>query len=83
MRIAIDAMGGDDAPAAVVAGALSAAKKFPQIETLILVGDRERIEKELPPERNRPSSIVIHHASEIVDMGESPAVAIRKKRILP
>ena len=46
MKIALDAMGGDSAPASTVAGAWEALQKYPDIE-IILVGDEARIQKEL------------------------------------
>ena len=81
MKIALDAMGGDSAPASTVAGALEALNKYPDIE-LILVGDQARIEKELvhlgvSPEPRRFS---IHHASQVVDMGDSAIDAVRRKK---
>jgi len=81
MKIALDAMGGDSAPASTVAGAWEALKKYPDIE-IILVGDQARIEKELvvlgawPMDRR----FSIHHASQVVDMGDSATDAIRRKK---
>jgi len=46
MKIALDAMGGDFAPASTVAGAIEALRKYADVE-VIFVGDRARIEKEL------------------------------------
>ena len=43
MKLAIDAMGGDHAPEAIVAGACDALKKFNSIEKMYLVGDQEKI----------------------------------------
>ncbi|MBI4356214.1 MAG: phosphate acyltransferase PlsX [Candidatus Omnitrophica bacterium] len=71
-------MGGDNAPSAIVAGAVRAARELPH--RLVLVGQREAIERELANYPHLPSSLTIHHASEIVGMHESPAVSIRKKR---
>jgi glycerol-3-phosphate acyltransferase PlsX len=78
MRIAIDAMGGDDAPASVVSGALVAARHF-QL-ALLLVGDRTAIERELA--RHPGSSaldIDILSAAQRVEMEESAATALRRK----
>lgn len=79
MRIAIDAMGGDFAPREVVAGAVLAAA-LPNIERLILVGDESAIRAELVACGGDQRKIEIHHASEIVGMGETPAHAVRKKK---
>lgn len=74
--VAVDAMGGDFAPAAIVQGALQALDEA-QVP-VILVGDRERIAAELGPAANRPG-ITIHHASQVVEMDESPSLALRRK----
>lgn len=77
MKIAVDAMGGDHAPGAVVAGAVLAA---PEIEgEIILVGRQPVIEAELAKLNQRPSNLVIHHAEDVVEMGESPLLALRQK----
>jgi phosphate acyltransferase len=81
MKIALDAMGGDSAPASTVGGAWEALKKYPDVE-IILVGDQARIEKELIalgawPMHKRFS---IHHASQVVDMGDSATDALRRKK---
>lgn len=80
MRIAVDAMGGDYAPREIVAGAVRAAARFPSISRIILVGDQEAIKQELSRHRARPACLDIRHASEIVEMHESPATAIRRKK---
>ena len=80
MKIALDAMGGDNAPEVTVAGALRAAREFP-IE-IVLVGQREAIEQSLSryPQRQRPTNLSVTHAAEVIGMDESPASSIRKKR---
>jgi glycerol-3-phosphate acyltransferase PlsX len=81
MRISIDAMGGDYAPQEIVAGTLQAAEKLPGIEKLFLVGDETAIQDELNKHKGTlPACLEIVHASEVVGMGESPAVAIRRKK---
>ncbi|NUL82251.1 MAG: phosphate acyltransferase PlsX [Armatimonadetes bacterium] len=77
MRIAIDAMGGDYAPEAVVQGTLDAAGVIEA--ELALVGDLAKIEACLP-KRDRPESLEIHHASQVVEMDDSPVVAVRQKK---
>ena len=78
MFIAVDAMGGDHAPGAVVEGALQAAEEH-QISVL-LVGDEESIRRELERlGKQESTSIVIRHATESIEMGESPIAAIRGK----
>lgn len=80
MRIALDAMGSDRAPAIEVEGAISAFQSLEAEFELVLVGDREQIEAELSRYPNAPRDrIEIVHAPERIDMGESPAQAIRRK----
>ena len=75
-RIAVDAMGGDHAPQAVIEGAALAAHEF-GVE-VILVGDQEIVERELANHPNRPK-VSVFAASELVPMHESPSVALRRK----
>ena len=78
MRIAIDAMGGDDAPASVVSGALVAARHL-QIP-LLLVGERAAIERELGRHPGSTSlDIEILNAAQRIEMAESAATALRRK----
>jgi phosphate acyltransferase len=79
MKIALDAMGGDHAPGAIVEGAVLAAREFKDTQ-IILVGIRERIEKELRKLRPVPEGISIFHASEVIEMEEPAAASMRKKR---
>jgi len=81
MRISIDAMGGDYAPREIVEGTLRAAEEISGIEKLFLVGDESAIRAELAKHKGTvPKCIEIIHASQVVEMGESPAVAIRRKK---
>ncbi len=80
MRIAVDAMGGDFAPAEIVKGSVEAGRRYTEIDRIFLVGDESAIQAELEKWGDIPPSIRIHHASEVVDMGEPPAAAIRRKR---
>ena len=78
MRIAVDAMGGDNAPTAVVGGAVLAAREY-QMEVL-LVGQQEIIKKHLSQYDYDPEKIEIIPASQVVLMDESPVDAVRRKR---
>lgn len=78
MKIAVDAMGGDFAPAAIVQGAVDAFRQY-GVE-VILVGRRETIEKELSKIGASDLKIEIAHCEEVVGMDEHPASAVRKKR---
>jgi len=79
IRIAVDGMGGDRAPAAVVDGTVQAARLLKEIE-IVLVGQQDRLSKELNRFKPPPSNLKIHHAPEVIGMGESPAISVRKKR---
>ncbi|MEX2416518.1 MAG: phosphate acyltransferase PlsX [Paenibacillaceae bacterium] len=76
MRIAIDAMGGDNAPQSNVEGALMAAREWNDIE-IILVGDEARI---LPLLQDKPSNIHIHHTNEVILADDEPVKAVRRKK---
>ncbi len=81
MKIAIDAMGGDFAPQQNVSGSISAARKAKGSFEIVLVGDKVQIQKELSHHfRIHDLALTIHHASEKVEMGESPAIALKQKK---
>jgi phosphate acyltransferase len=80
MRIALDAMGGDFAPKNNVEGAVLALKEYPHIEKLFLVGDAMTVGAELKRIGYQDQRLEIFHASEVVDMHESAAKAIRQKK---
>ncbi|MBE3134347.1 MAG: phosphate--acyl-ACP acyltransferase, partial [Acidobacteria bacterium] len=78
MRIAIDAMGGDCGPRAIIAGALAAARD--QSVGLILVGRRDDVRAELDRARGAiPVDVTLVDADEVVGMEEPPAAALRRK----
>jgi len=79
MRVALDAMGGDYAPAVTIEGAIETVNDFEGID-VILVGDENSIKRKLDSKRYLPNRISIKHASQVVGMDEAPAAAIRKKR---
>ena len=77
--VALDAMGGDHAPVAVVQGAIDAARKG---QAIILVGPEERVRAELDRQRaswNLP--VQVRHAPESVGMEEHPGQAMRRKKL--
>ncbi len=78
LKIAIDAMGGDTAPASEVAGAVDAARQWGC--EVILVGETEKIEAELVKHQTDGLCIDVHHASEVVGMQDSASDAVRKKK---
>jgi glycerol-3-phosphate acyltransferase PlsX len=81
MRIAVDAMGGDQAPSALVAGALRAVQEDGAV--VVLVGDEARLREELRAlgvDGALPEALTIRHAEEVVGMDEPAITPLRKKR---
>lgn len=79
VNVAVDAMGGDNAPAEIVKGAVDAVKDQENVR-VYLTGKRDAVEAELKKYEYPAERIVITEASEIIEMGEPPVMAIRKKR---
>ncbi len=78
--IAIDAMGGDHGPSVVIPAALQCLKQYEDLR-LILVGDQDTIKQQLALNQATESDrLQIHHASQQVEMDESPALALRGKK---
>ena len=77
--IALDAMGGDYAPEQTVKGAVEAVNSSDEIR-VILVGKQDMIAKELEKYKYAKEDIEVVHASEIIDMGDVPTVAIKDKK---
>ena len=80
MILALDAMGGDHAPEAVVDGALLALKELDKDFTLWLFGDEARISACLAGKDYPADRLVIKPAAEIITCEEAPAVAVRRKK---
>jgi glycerol-3-phosphate acyltransferase PlsX len=80
MKIIVDAMGGDNAPGAIVRGALMAAEEF-KVD-ICLIGKGEEILEVLRDEgyNDLPPRIEISHASEVVEMEDDPSTVVRTKR---
>lgn len=79
VRIAVDAMGGDGAPAIEVEGAVEAALEAGDDLEIVLVGRKDALEAELA-RHNDAGNVSIVHASDAVEMHEPPANAVRRKR---
>ncbi len=77
MRIIVDAMGSDQNPAPDVEGAVMAAREFG--DTLILVGDKGKIETELAKHATTGLSLEVHHASQTVTMTDKPSEIVKGK----
>jgi len=71
-------MGGDYAPAVVVDGAVLAVNEYDL--DVILVGDETKVKALLAPKKYDTAKINVYHASEVIEMHDSPAVSVRRKR---
>lgn len=78
MIIAVDAMGGDYAPKAVVEGAILAAKEIDSSAKILLIGKQDLINDQLNG-MDVPSSIEVIHAEDVIGMHEHPAKAFAQK----
>lgn len=79
IKIAVDAMGGDNAPAEIVKGAIDAVTQRPDIK-VYLVGQQDVVKEELAKNSYTGSQIEIVHADEVIETAEPPVMAIRKKK---
>jgi glycerol-3-phosphate acyltransferase PlsX len=79
MRIGIDAMGGDFAPAQPVKGALEAKSLLGKDDQIVLIGDEPAIRQHLDSQAGWPSFIRIAQADQVVGMNEKPVEAHRAK----
>ena len=76
MRIAIDAMGGDNAPQAIVAGAIRAASELDQV-SLVLYGDEGQVNELL---KEKPSNIEVVATSQVIQGDDEPVRSVRRKK---
>lgn len=75
MRIAVDALGGDNAPGEIISGAIAAARKLPEDE-IFLVGDEESVRPLVP---DAPGNIRLRDSGAVVGMSEDPAAELRAR----
>jgi phosphate acyltransferase len=80
MRLAVDVSGGDNAPDAIVKGAIEALEHLQGDDTLLLVGPEDSITKILREHSIDDPRLSIEHAPEIIGMDESPVEAVRSKK---
>ncbi|MGE5562241.1 MAG: phosphate acyltransferase PlsX [Bacillota bacterium] len=78
-RIAIDAMGGDTGPQAMIAGAARALRKDPTLR-FTFYGDEQQVEDEIEQHKNLIGRVAIVHSPEAIDAREKPSQAIRRAR---
>ncbi len=79
IKIAVDAMGGDNAPSEIVKGAVEAVNERSEL-VVCLTGQEEAIKRELEKYTYKKEQIEIVNATEIIETGEPPVNAIRKKK---
>ena len=79
VNVALDAMGGDNAPVAVIEGAVQALAESKQLK-VTLVGIENVIQEELKKHTYDADRVTIVHASEVIETAEPPVMAIRKKK---
>lgn len=79
VKVAVDAMGGDNAPAEVVKGCVDAVNKYNNVK-VILVGLEDTVKAELSKYTFDESRIEIHNATEVIETCEPPVMAIKKKK---
>ena len=78
-KVALDAMGGDNAPMEIVKGAVNAVNSRKDIK-VFLVGQEDVVKEELAKYSYPADQIEVVHASEVIEMAEPPVVAIRRKK---
>ena len=78
VRVALDAMGGDNAPGEIVLGAVQAAREYAM--GVYLVGREDAIRAELAKHDTRGLDLPIIHTDETIEMDEHPATAVRRKK---
>ena len=79
VRVALDAMGGDNAPFVIVKGAVDAVRECDRLK-VFLVGKQDLVSAELSKYDYDKERIEIVDATEIIEMAEPPVMAIRKKK---
>jgi len=80
MRIAVDAMGGDQAPAKILQGAMDALELLEPGDELILVGNEDVIRREVGAGLDAHKNVRIEASTQVITMDDSPVEAIRGKR---
>ena len=79
VRVAVDAMGGDNAPFEIVKGAVDAVNES-ELVKVILVGQEEKVKAELNKYSYDENRVEVVNATEVIEMAEAPVAAIRQKK---
>jgi len=83
MKLALDAMGGDHAPAVNIGGAIDALRLYPKLKHLFLVGEEKALEAECAKQGLdlKDPRVSIVHAPEVIGMAEPGAKTVRRKKL--
>jgi glycerol-3-phosphate acyltransferase PlsX len=83
MKVVLDAMGGDHAPAVNIGGAIGALRYYPKLRHLYLVGDQAVLAAECAKQGLDPDSprVSLVHAPEVIGMAEPGAKSVRRKKL--
>lgn len=79
VNVAVDAMGGDNAPLEIVKGAIEAVNEDKRVK-VFLVGRQDAVNAELAKYTYDPAQVEVVHAEEVIETAEPPVMAIRKKK---
>ncbi len=79
IKVAVDAMGGDNAPAEIVKGSIDAVLASKKVK-VYLVGRKDAVEAELSKYSFPAEQVEVVHAEEVIEMAEVPTTAIRRKK---
>jgi len=79
MKIAVDAMGGDLAPQAIVEGVIQAASELPSEARIVLIGRESAIWDIFNQNNFTPTNVDVVHAEDVIEMGEHPTKALSQK----
>lgn len=79
VKVAVDAMGGDNAPVEIVKGAIEAIQESKELK-VFLVGREEVIKEELKNHTYNIEQVEVVHAQEVIETAEPPVISIRKKK---
>ena len=79
VKVALDAMGGDNAPSEIVKGAIDAITENKEVK-VYLVGKEALVKDELSKYKYNADQVEVVDASEVIEMAEPPVMAIRKKK---
>lgn len=79
MRIALDAMGGDNAPAEIVAGAVEVLDILEKEDKIILTGPQAVVEQHIPSSLKSNPMLQVVDAPEVIAMDEPPVESLRQR----